>query len=251
VTLYSSGLVGKVEDEEPVERPGPSSDRDGDNSESGLGIESQQKNPSTSTEELQTRIDEEIERLPWGQIIFTPPEKMSKDVPYLIIARISRDLYENMTEGLEKFENAKTEKIKISYEMNVKLDGGKCFKIDPETQEPKTMPKGGFVEWTWQVVPQEPGIHALKLIAMASISLKNSERRGEEKVFEKDIVVYVDHIKEFKTFFLSSGTWAIGLLVTTLVGGIIALLTTGIIGRIRSKYMKSQENVERQNKKEN
>ncbi len=53
----------------------------------------------TATEKIQSQIDEEIGRLPWGQIAFPPPERMSKDVPQDVVVRISRDLFENVTKA--------------------------------------------------------------------------------------------------------------------------------------------------------
>ncbi len=124
--------------------------------------------------------------------------------------------------------------------MNVKLDGGSSFKILPESQEPKLLPKSGYVEWTFEVTPLKEGTHILKLIAMATIKLDNGERRIEENVFEKEIDVYVDQVKEVSTFFLGSSKWAIGLFVTTLITGIIALLSSGIIERLKSRSAKKK-----------
>ena len=205
-----------------------------DNGDDGLEIEPYQTNHPTYTEEIQKCIDEEIERLPWGQVAFTPSEKMSKGVPCPVKARICRNLFENITKGLEKFEKVETEQIKVSYEMNVKLDGGDDFKISPEIQEPKILPKLGFAEWTWEVTPLESGTHILELTALATINLPKGEKRIDETVFEKEIFVSVDSLREIKIFFLGGGKWVIGLFVTTLVAGLIAILSGGIIDRIKS-----------------
>lgn len=189
----------------------------------------------TATEELQRHIDEEVKRLPWGQIAFTPPEKMSKDKTYPVVVRISRNLLENVTEGLGKFERVETEQIKVSCKMNAKLDGGSSFKILPETQEPKILQESGYAEWTWEVTPLEEGTHVLKLTVMAMICLGKGEYENiENKVFEREIVVNVDQVGEIKTFFIGNAMWIAGLFTTTLIVAIINMLSGGIIERLKS-----------------
>jgi parallel beta-helix repeat protein len=232
-------LNGEVENPQSEDLQAHSSAINSDGGDGGDGEEASkmgytQPTRPTATEELQKRIDEEIDRLPWGKITFTPPEKMSKGVTNPVVVRISRNLFENMTEELEKFERVETDRIKVSYEMNVKLDGGSAFKISPETQEPKIVPKSGYVEWKWDVTPLKPGVHILSLTAMATIYLKDGEKKIEENVFEKGIEVNVDQVREIKLFFLGSGLWIAGLFITTLVAGIIALLSGGIIDRLKS-----------------
>lgn len=214
-------------------------------SDSGsIGMGTYQMIRPTSTEELQRRIDEEVESLPWGLITFTPPERMTRGVGYPVVVRISRRLFDNMTRGLEKFEKIETEKIKVSYEMNMSLEGDSTIKISPRQQEPKVLPKTGFVEWTWEVTPLEPGNHTLKLAAMALICLNNGEKKIEVKVFEKDIEVYVDQVREIKSFFLSGGFRIIDLFIASLIEFITILLGIHAIESIKSMRKRGDEGKE-------
>ncbi|MDD4651143.1 MAG: hypothetical protein PHQ34_02830, partial [Methanothrix sp.] len=189
----------------------------------------------TATEEMKRRYYEEIESLEWGQIVFTPPVKMWTGKEEQVVARISQNLSLDVRKGLEKFNNTKQENIKVSYEMSVELDGGSSFDISPKGPVLKSIPSDGYQEWDWMVTPLSEGDHTLKLIAYAKIILDGEmEKEPMIRVFEEDIQVEVDWVKEVKDALFGGSRWIVTLFATALVTGLINWVSGGILNRVKS-----------------
>jgi parallel beta-helix repeat protein len=215
--------------------PPTKSSREKDSEGMGLQAQASIAKKPTATEEMKKRYYEEIEGLELGQIVFTPPGKMWKGKEEQVVARISQNISEDISKGLEKFNNIEQENIKISYEMSVELDGGSNFDISPKGPVLKSIPLEGYQEWDWTVTPLSEGDHTLKLIAYAKISLNEEvEKEPMIRVFEEDILVEVDWMREVKNALFGGSRWIVTLFVTALVTGLINWLSGGILNRVKS-----------------
>jgi len=229
----------------------PKSPGGSDSGGSGVELPKQDIKQPTATEEIGKLIYAQIESLPWGQIVFTPPGKAWKGVPMPVKARISQNLSENISQGLESFPKTERDKIKVSYEMNVQLDGGDFFDISPKVQEAKIIPESGYAEWDWSVTPLYEGTHTLKLTATATINLnENIAKEPDVKVFEKDITVEVDWFREAKKTILGGLNWIILSFAGVLGLGIVNWLSGGILNRIKSVGKKEEKVPEEREKTE-
>ena len=210
--------------------------------EAGLRHQKQDPKKPTATEEIGKLIYEQIESLKWGQIVFTPPAKAWKGVSIPIKARIAQNLSENISQGLEKFPKTERDKIKVSYEMNVQLDGGNNFDISPKVQKPKIIPESGYAEWDWSVTPLYEGTHTIKLTATATINLnENIAKEPDIEVYEKDITVEVDWLREAKKTIQGGINSIVLSFVGVLLGlGLINWLSGGILNRIKSMHGKKR-----------
>jgi len=93
-----------------------------------------EKYGSAQRPEWLTILQEELKRLPIGKILFNPPEVMKLGVEDRVEARISRDINTNLRASLKGRGTPKTEEIKISELMKVRLSGSD-FNIIPLNEE--------------------------------------------------------------------------------------------------------------------
>jgi parallel beta-helix repeat protein len=212
---------------------GPTKSSNGGESD---GIELQKPAPAaekiTETELTNKRYYEEIESLKWGQIVFTPPGNMWKGKEETIVARISQNLSKDISEGLDKIER---DKLKVSYDMSVELDGGSFFDISPKGLIQKKIPREDPQEWIWSVTPLYGGNHELTLTAYATITLNGEKDKTPDMlVFNRKILVEVDWINEAKIAIFGGSRWLIVLLITALATGLINWLSGGILNRVKS-----------------
>ena len=180
----------------------PGKDRGGD--ESDLAPSPTAEPPSEAVR-LQRVIDQGIEGLPRGQILFRPKERMTVGQTELVEVIITREtserLAKELAEQLEGEGKVAIEDIPISYEMSAKLMGGRAFEIIARTQEKKIVPPPpDSASWRWDVTPLEPGTHTLELYVTATISVESQEKSYERPVFERDILVEVPPGNELKGF---------------------------------------------------
>ena len=85
----------------------------------------------TPTATFQELIDEALRELPTGNILFNPPKEMEVGDMELVEVRITQNITENLTEGLEGRGDPLINETKVSTSMIVRLTG-KNFKIDPQ-----------------------------------------------------------------------------------------------------------------------
>ena len=142
--------------------------------------------------EAEKEIEEEIEQLSIGQIVFNPSEEMTEHIRERIEVRISQNIIEDLTQGLKGRGIPQVEEIKVSTVMAAKLTGD-TFKIIPLSDEEQPILSSGYAQWEWDVTPQKAGHRKLQLSVSASIYV---DRFGEKKksapVKEKVINVKVN-----------------------------------------------------------
>ena len=169
---------------------------------------------------LQELIDEALKELPMGNILFNPPKEMEVGGTELVEVRITQNITENLTKGLEGRGDPLINETKISATMKVRLTG-KNFKIVPQSEEEQIIGSDRYTEWEFYVTPLKPGIQTLHLTYYVILSIPpydDSKVKGYE-VGYREINVVVNPAR-----FLESHWQFIVATLLTIVGLIIAVI---------------------------
>jgi len=144
-----------------------------------------QEPPSVSTltiyEEL---IKRELER---GAILYNPPERMRVGVVNRVEVRITRELTDELSEGLQGEGIPRVEELLVGTFMRAKLEGS-AFDTTQIGSGVQQLAATGFREWRWDVTPIASGNQSL----FFTISVLHENTLIEEKVFERRIDVAVN-----------------------------------------------------------
>ena len=144
-----------------------------------------QEPPSVSTltiyEEL---IKRELER---GAILYNPPERMRVGVVNRVEVRITRELTDELSEGLQGEGTPRVEELLVGTFMRAKLEGS-AFDTTQIGSGVQQLAATGFREWRWDVTPIASGNQSL----FFTISVLHKNTLIEEKVFERRIDVAVN-----------------------------------------------------------
>lgn len=154
------------------------------------------ESPPAKIEELSVNIKkiigEEIDMLSSGKIMYNPPKEMIEHILERIEVRITKNINEDLIQGLKGRGLSQVEKIEVSSVMAAKLSG-ETFKIEPHSDEEQAVLAEGFTLWEWDVTPQEAGNRKLQLSISVVIHVPGfGERRKSFSVLEKDILVKVN-----------------------------------------------------------
>ncbi len=163
-------------------------------------------------------IEEEIEHLSIGKILFNPPEEMIEHIKERVEVRISQNLVEDLAQGLKGRGIPHIETINISSVMTADLSGD-TFKIKSLSKTEQPVFPSEYAQWEWDVTPQKAGQRILQLSISASIYL---DRFGEKKkslpVMEKEIFVKVNPEARISSFFKRDL-----LKILTIIGAILGI----------------------------
>ena len=162
-------------------------------------------------------LQEELNRLSIGKIVFNPPDVMKVGVKDRIETRITGDIKANLQTSLKGRGIPKTEELKISALMKVQLSGSD-FNIIHLNEEEQVIEEIGFTEWAWDVTPQRSGKKVLHLHVTLRIRLPHGEERKDHPVLDREIVVKVNPAYSVKTFIVSYWKWIVTALILPLIG---------------------------------
>lgn len=162
-------------------------------------------------------LQEELKRLPIGKIVFNPPDVMKLGVKDRIEARITKNIQENLLESLKGRGIPKSEQLKISELVKVRLSGND-FNIIKLNEEEQIIENTGFTEWAWDVTPKKSGKKTLHLHVTLRIRLPFGEERKDHPVLDREIVVKVNPTYSVKIFFVSYWKWVVTALILPLIG---------------------------------
>jgi hypothetical protein len=155
----------------------------------------------TPTPSFQELIDEELGKLSSGRILFDHPEEMKVGVKERVVVRLTKDITENLTEGLEGVEAPQIEPIEVGTFMTVKLTSSRdSFDINAIRSEKQVVRPVGFTEWCWDVTPLKSGIHELLFTVTVRILIPDQdEQKIDWLVMDKQISVEVNPTYTFKS----------------------------------------------------
>jgi len=170
----------------------------------------------TPTPSFQELIDEELNKLSSGRILFDHPEEMKVGVKERVVVRLTKDITENLTEGLEGVEAPQIEPIEIGTFMMVKLTGASFDIYTPSSEEQVVRPVG-FTEWSWDVTPLKSGRQELHLTVTVRILIPGQdEQKIDWLVMDKQISVEVNPSYTFKRFIGCYWQWIVGTIISAI-----------------------------------
>ena len=186
--------------------------------------------PILSFQEL---IEEELEKLSSGRILFNPPEEMKVGIEERVVVRLTKDITENLTEGLEGPGTPQIEPIEVGTFMMVTLTGGDSFDINALSSEEQVVKPVGFTEWSWDVTPLTSGRQELHLTVTVRILIPGQdEQKIDWLVMDKQISVEVNPPYTFKRFIECYWQWIVATIISA-IAVIPIILKLG--GRTRKK----------------
>jgi hypothetical protein len=137
----------------------------------------------------------------------------------LVEVRITQNITENFTKGLEGRGDPLINETKVSPTMKVRLTG-ENFYINPQNGEEQIIESDKHTEWQFYVTPLKSGIQTLHLTYYVIISIPGyDDKKKEYEVGNWEINVKVNPV-----WFLKSNWQFIVATLLTIVGLIIAVI---------------------------
>jgi hypothetical protein len=137
---------------------------------------------SVPSGEFAAQVDRAIAELTRGQVLLHAPEALDLGDKALVEARISRDLEEQLAEGLKGTGIAVLEVIDVSPLVSAELIGDD-FVIEPPGPIDQVVGSDGFTQWTWFVSPRSAGEQLLGLRVSLRIKLEGQAEERKQATF--------------------------------------------------------------------
>ena len=187
----------------------------------------------TPTPSFQELIEDELRKLSSGRVLFNPPEEMKVGIEERVVVRLTKDITENLTEGLKGPGAPQIEPIEVGTFMKVTLTGGDSFDINALSSEEQVVKPVGFTEWSWDVTPLKSGRQELHLTVTVRILIPGQyEQKIDWLVMDKQISVEVNPPYTFKRFIECYWQW----IVATIISAICVIpIILKLGGRTRKK----------------
>ena len=146
--------------------------------------------------------------------------------------RLTKDITENLTEGLKGPGAPQIEPIEVGTFMMVTLTGD-SFDINALSSEEQVVKPVGFTEWSWDVTPLTSGRQELHLTVTVRILIPGQdEQKIDWLVMDKQISVEVNPPYTFKRFIECYWQWIVATIISA-IAVIPIILKLG--GRTRKK----------------
>lgn len=143
---------------------------------------------------------------------------MKVGVKERVVVRLTKDITENLTEGLEGVEAPQIEPIEVGTFMTVKLTSSRdSFDINAIRSEKQVVRPVGFTEWCWDVTPLKSGIHELLFTVTVRILIPDQdEQKIDWLVMDKQISVEVNPSYTFKRFIGCYWQWIVATIISAI-----------------------------------
>ena len=169
-------------------------------------------------------VEDELNNLDIGRILFNPPQEMKVGVKDRVEVRIAKTIAEDFIKGLRGRGIPQIEKIKVGTFMKVRLVGDN-FDIKSLSHDEQAVEGEDFTQWEWDVTPLTSGIQSLLLSVTVRIKIFNDgEETKDYPVFERRIKVKVNLIHSTKKFIEKYWKW---IATTIISSGIIGWVVKG------------------------
>jgi hypothetical protein len=158
-------------------------------------------------------VENELDELTPGNILFNPSEEMKVGVTERVEARIAKSDTAEFTLTLKGRGEPQIERISVGTCMAVRLTGAK-FDIESLSHEEQLVADDRFTQWEWDVTPLKRGVHSLFLGVTVRIKIPDyGEEKKDFPVLEKKIKVTVNPIYSTHEFMGDHWEWIIGALM--------------------------------------
>lgn len=169
---------------------------------------------------LSDSVEDELNKLAKGQILFNPPQEMKVGVKERVEVRIAKTITEDLTVGLRGRGESHIEEIRVGTFMRTRLQGI-YFNIEELSEEDQLVAGEGFTQWNYNVTPLKSGIQSLSLTVTVRIKLPgNVEETKEIEVFDREISIHVNISYSLKKF-IENYWWGI---TTAIIVPIVLLI---------------------------
>jgi hypothetical protein len=172
---------------------------------------------------------------------------MRQGKPYLVFARLSRNLGVNITEGLDSPQLLivkETVSCKVSMSLNSEEPNAFTIeKMPVDRKDEQLLEPHKFSQWDWRVTPKTPGPLHLLLYVTPILYVGTEGGLGEElKQFKQPpgvITVTPDYLYEFGA--VLKGNWAVisGLLTAVFIP-LFLWFRTGMIDWYKKRFKKKE-----------
>lgn len=136
-----------------------------------------------------------------GVILYNPPESMQVGVVNRIEVRISRELSDELAEGLQGTADPHLDELLVGTTMRARLEGD-AFDVTLIGSDTQQLAAKGFREWRWDVTPIASGRNPL--FFTVSVLHEAYPNPIEERVFERQIDVEVNTIYSLSKWLASN-----------------------------------------------
>ncbi len=165
-------------------------------------------------------VEDELNTLAKGQILFNPPQKMKVGIKERVEVRIAKTITEDLNAGLKGHGVPIIEEIRVGTFMRARLKGDN-FNIEALSEKDQLVAGEGFTQWNYNVTPLKSGIQSLSLTVTVRIKLPgNVEETKEIEVFDREISIHVNISYTLKKF-IKNYWWGI---ITAIIVPIVLLI---------------------------
>ena len=165
-------------------------------------------------------VEDELNSLAKGQILFNPPQEMKVGVKERVEVRIAKTITEDLNVGLKGHGVPIIEEIRVGTFMRARLKGDN-FNIEALSEKDQLVTGEGFTQWNYNVTPLKSGIQSLSLTVTVRIKLPgNVEETKEIEVFDREISIHVNISYTLKKF-IENYWWGI---ITLIIVPIVLLI---------------------------
>ena len=164
-------------------------------------------------------LEEELERLPLGKILFNAPGKMKQGALERIEVRILRDPGTELRKALKGRGVPEGESSQVDAVMKVRLTGS-AFSISELNEAEQIVPASGFSEWAWDVQPEKSGFRTLHLHVSVRIPLPHGEEKKDHPVIDRHIEVAISPMYITRKAAVTHWKWITASLLVLFIGWI-------------------------------
>jgi hypothetical protein len=168
--------------------------------------------------ELAALVDQAMAQLTRGQVLLSAPDSLDLGDKASVEARISRDLEQQLAEGLKGSGIKVLEVIDVSPLVSAELIGDD-FVIEPPGPIDQLVGSEGFSQWSWFVSSRSAGDHQLGLRVSLRIKLEGqSEERKQATFIARSIHVRPNLARLVQEFVTEHTEWLATGIVIPLLG---------------------------------
>lgn len=176
--------------------------------------------PNAALDALDDRLQQAVDGLPLGDVIFHHPEEMQLRKQETVQVRISQDQKTDLLRGLPANGITERDQIKISTSMKVRLSGDANFDIKPLADEEQLVTKKDYTEWSFTVLPLRKGNWPLHLVVTAVIRTPwGTEKYKDYPVKDEFVQVRVTPFHVIEYFVGDNWQWILTALLIPLAAG--------------------------------
>jgi hypothetical protein len=177
---------------------------------------------------IDSQIDNQLETLKDGQIVFNPPSQMQVGANETVTVRISKSIIQDLTKGLLGSGAPQTQTIKVGSQMGVTLNGPPdYFTINRlNSDEKQVIADNETTQWLFDVLPLKAGHGSLILTAYVVLDTADGPEQHDYPVFAREIEIVTaprSFLATLLGFLANNWDKLVGAIVSTgLLGGIVA-----------------------------